>query len=245
MRAPIRWGILGASKFARQFMGPAIHAAEGAELAALATTSPDKAAGFTGFATGLRVHDSYQALLADPDIDAIYVPLPNHLHVDWSLRALDAGKAVLCEKPMTMQADEFDTLIAARDRTGLLAAEAYMIVHHPQWHLARRLIGEGAIGNLAHVEGRFSFDNRTDVDNIRNKAATAAAGCVTSASTCSARRAMRPDRSPKISPRESAGKTASTCLPMYRRDSPVSPIPPMSASACIPIRKCCFMAKPA
>ncbi len=172
MGKPVRWGILGAAKFARQHMGPAIHAAHGAELAALATSSAQKSEAFQDFAPGLRVHQSYEALLADPDIDAVYIPLPNHLHVEWSLKALAAGKPVLCEKPMAMRAGDYDALIAKRDETGLLAAEAFMIVHHPQWHLVKRLIEEGAIGRLVHVEGRFTFDNRTDVGNIRNKPET-------------------------------------------------------------------------
>ncbi|MCA0869672.1 Gfo/Idh/MocA family oxidoreductase [Seohaeicola saemankumensis] len=167
----IRWGILGASKFAREHMGPAIHAARGAELSALATASPDKAAGFRDFCPGLRLHDSYEALLADSRIDAVYVPLPNHLHVEWTLKALKAGKHVLCEKPMTLRAPEFDQLIAERDRAGRLAAEAFMIVHHPQWAWVRAQIARGVIGRLAHISGRFSFDNR-DGSNIRNRAET-------------------------------------------------------------------------
>ena len=168
MTEPVRWGILGAANFAQNYMGPAINAARGAELAALATSSAEKAAGFQAFAPRLALHDSYDALLADPGIDAVYIPLPNHLHVEWSLKALEAGKHVLCEKPMTMVAEEFDTLIAKRDATGLLAAEAYMIVHHPQWQLARKLVAEGAVGRLVHVEGRFSYMNR-DAQNIRNR----------------------------------------------------------------------------
>lgn len=167
----LRWGILGAAKFAREHMAPAIHAARGAELAALATSDPAKAAPFRDLAPGLAVHDDYAALLADPGIDAVYIPLPNHLHVDWSLKALQAGKHVLCEKPMTLQAEAFDRLIAARDAAGRLAAEAFMIVHHPQWHWVRAQIAEGAIGPLVHVGGRFSFDNR-DAGNIRNRPET-------------------------------------------------------------------------
>ena len=100
----LRWGILGAAQFAQEQMAPAIHAAKGAELVALATSHPDKAAPFQAFAPQLAVHSSYEALLADPDIDAVYIPLPNHLHVEWTLKALKAGKHVLCEKPMAMQA---------------------------------------------------------------------------------------------------------------------------------------------
>ena len=169
MTNPLRWGVLGASKFAMGQMAPAIHAASGAELYALATSSADKAAGFAAFAPGLKVHASYDDLLADDQVDAVYIPLPNSLHVEWTLKALDAGKHVLCEKPLAMTAGEFDAVIAKREETGLLAAEAYMIVHHPQWQKARELVQSGAIGRLRHVEGVFSYDNRADSGNIRNK----------------------------------------------------------------------------
>jgi hypothetical protein len=165
---PVRWGILGASKFAREQMAPAIHMAKGAELAALATSNPARAEGFLAFAPRMRVHDSYEALLADPGIDAVYIPLPNHLHVEWSLKAIAAGKHVLCEKPMAMNAGEYAQLIAARDASGLVVSEAYMIVHHPQWQRARELVREGAIGRLQNVDGFFSYDNSGDPGNIRN-----------------------------------------------------------------------------
>lgn len=168
---PIRWGILGAAEFARTHMGPAIHAAKGAELAALATSSPEKAAGFRAFAPHLRVHGDYDALLADPAVDAVYIPLPNHLHVAWTRRALAAGKPVLCEKPIALRAEEIDGLIAARDAAGVLVAEAYMIVHHPQWQRVRGIVQEGGIGELRHINGLFSFDN-PDLANIRNRAET-------------------------------------------------------------------------
>ena len=125
------------ANFAQNHMAPAIHAAKGAELAAIATSSPDKAAGFQAFAPGLHVFDSYDALLADPAIDAVYIPLPNHLHVAWTIKALEAGKHVLCEKPIGLQTSDFDALVAARDKAGKLAAEAFMIVHHPQFIRAR------------------------------------------------------------------------------------------------------------
>ncbi|SLN29351.1 Gfo/Idh/MocA family protein [Ruegeria meonggei] len=176
MHKPVEWGVLGAAKFARQFMAPAIHAANGARLAGLATSNVGKAEPFQAFCPDLTIYDSYEALLADPAIEAVYIPLPNHLHVEWSLKALDAGKHVLCEKPMTMAATEFESLIQKRDATGLLAAEAYMIVHHPQWQFVRKLIADGIIGKLVHVTGAFSFDNRTDVTNIRNKAETGGGG---------------------------------------------------------------------
>jgi len=176
MQHPIRWGILGASTFARNDMAPAIHAARGNELVALATSSPSKAAGFSAFCPGLRVHDSYEGLLADPTIDAVYIPLPNHLHVEWSLKAMVAGKHVLCEKPMAMDAGDYEALISARDSSGCFATEAYMIVHHPQWQRARALYQEGAIGRLIHVDGLFGYDNSGDPDNVRNKPDTGGGG---------------------------------------------------------------------
>jgi len=165
----VRWGILGAAKFAREFMGPALTLAPGGHVAALATSDPTKAEPFRAFAPDVRVHGSYDALLADPDIDAVYIPLPNRLHVEWSVKAMQAGKHVLCEKPVAMQASDFDALIAARDSAGVLAAEAFMIVHHPQWQRARQLLADGAVGRLWRIDGAFSFNNR-DAGNIRNQA---------------------------------------------------------------------------
>lgn len=171
----VRWGILGASKFAREHMGPALTLAPGGHVAALATSDPDKAQPFRSFAPGLRVHTSYEALLADTAIDAVYIPLPNLLHVEWTLKALQAGKHVLCEKPMALHASDYNRLIAARDAAGLLAAEAFMIVHHPQWHRARQLLAEGAVGQLWRIDGAFAFNNR-DADNIRNQAGMGGGG---------------------------------------------------------------------
>lgn len=176
MTDPVRWGILGAAKFAREQMAPAIHAARGAELAALATSSADKAEPFRALCPDLRVVEDYDALLADDGIDAVYIPLPNHLHVDWAMKALRAGKHVLCEKPIAMKAEEIDQLIALRDETGLVAAEAYMIVHHPQWQRAKALYDEGAIGKLIYVDGVFSYDNSGDPGNIRNAPDTGGGG---------------------------------------------------------------------
>ena len=171
---PVRWGVLGNAKFAREHMAPAIHMAENAELVALATSNPGKATGWD-FHPGLK-QVSYDALLSDPTIDAVYIPLPNHLHVEWTLKAIAAGKHVLTEKPIALTVAEIDQLIAARDRSGLLVAEAYMIVHHPQWQRARELVQDGAIGKLRHVDAFFSYNNETEVENIRNRADTAGGG---------------------------------------------------------------------
>lgn len=172
----MRWGVLGASRFAAKHMAPAIHGARGAQLVALATSDPTKAAPFVAIAPDLQVFDTYEALLEDPSIDAVYIPLPNHLHVSWSIKALAAGKHVLCEKPITLQASEFDALETAAADAGRLCAEAYMIVHHPQFIRARALVQGGAIGRLRHVDCVFSFNNAEAVGDIRNKPETGGGG---------------------------------------------------------------------
>ena len=172
MGKTVRWGILGAADFARNYMAPAIHEAQGAELVALATSSAEKAAGFRLFNPALKIYPDYDALLAAPDIDAVYLPLPNHLHVEWTKKAIAAGKHVLTEKPIAMKAGEIDELIALRDASGLLVSEAYMIVHHPQMQRAKQLIAEGAIGTVRHVDAAFTYDNRAEVGNIRNRPET-------------------------------------------------------------------------
>jgi predicted dehydrogenase len=176
MHKNVNWGVLGASNFARNLMGPAIHAAKGARLAALATSSLEKAKGFQAFAPDLSVNLDYETMLADPAVDAVYIPLPNSMHVEWSLKALAAGKHVLTEKPIALRAPEIDQLIAARDASGLHLAEAYMIVHHPQWQRVRDWLSAGEIGTLRHVDTAFSFDNRADTANIRNRPETGGGG---------------------------------------------------------------------
>jgi predicted dehydrogenase len=176
MTEPVRWGILGAANFAFEHMAPAILLARGADLVALATADPAKAARFRELSPRIAIHRSYDDLLADPGIDAVYVPLPNHLHVDWALKALEAGKHVLVEKPLCLKAGDFDAVIAARDRTGLLAAEAFMIVHHPQFSRARQIVQGGGIGRLVHVDVTFTYDNADAPGNIRNRPETGGGG---------------------------------------------------------------------
>jgi predicted dehydrogenase len=167
----LRWGILGASSFARRRMAPAMQLARGQTLAAVASRDPARVAGFAEAVPQVRAVAGYEALLDDPEVDAVYVPLPHVLHVEWALRAMEAGKPVLVEKPLALSAPAIDPLIAMRDRTGLLCAEAFMIVHHPQWHRVRALLADGAIGRLRHVEAVFCYNNAGDPENIRNLAA--------------------------------------------------------------------------
>ncbi|WP_299133314.1 Gfo/Idh/MocA family oxidoreductase [uncultured Amaricoccus sp.] len=164
----VRWGILGAAKIAREWVAPAIHISDRGRLVAVASRTPGKAEALAAPYPDVRLHGDYEALLADTDIDAVYIPLPNRDHVEWTTKCLEAGKHVLCEKPIALRAGEIDDLIALRDRTGLLAAEAFMVTHHPQWARARALIAEGAIGPLRHAQGAFSFMLR-DEANIRNR----------------------------------------------------------------------------
>lgn len=168
MEQPVRWGILGVASIALEQTAPAIHAASGGCLAAVATSSePAKADPLRRMAPGLRVFTEYDALLDDPEIDAVYLPLPNHMHVDWSERAARAGKHVLCEKPVALDAAGLDTLIATRDETGVLIAEASMIHHHPQWDRLRGLLEEGAIGRLTRMTASFTAPI-FDMQDFRN-----------------------------------------------------------------------------
>ncbi|MGR3467549.1 MAG: Gfo/Idh/MocA family oxidoreductase [Shimia sp.] len=164
----MRWGILGASSFALKAMGPAIHAARGAELVAVASRDAGKVGPFQAFAPGARAM-GYEEMLAADDIDAIYIPLPNHLHVPWALKVLDAGKHILVEKPVGLSVTEVDHLIVARDTAGRMAAEAFMIAHHPQWARVRELLADGAVGELRHVQAYFAYDNSADPANVRNQ----------------------------------------------------------------------------
>lgn len=167
--ARLRWGILGNAKIAREMVIPAIQTSRNGVVQALASRDLTSARAAVQRHAIPTLVEGYEALLASPDIDAIYIPLPNTLHVDWTERALRAGKHVLCEKPIAMHADEIARLIALREQTGLVVGEAFMVAHHPQWALVREWINEGRIGALRVVDGAFSYFNRRS-DNIRNRA---------------------------------------------------------------------------
>jgi predicted dehydrogenase len=153
-----RFGVLGVSRFALRKMIPAMRAARGVELVAIASRDAAKAA-TAGRELGVaRSYGSYEALLADPEIDGVYNPLPNHLHVPWSERAAEAGKHVLCEKPIALGAAEARRLLAVRDRTGVVICEAAMVRVHPRWLAARELIRSGRIGALRSFVGTFGYN---------------------------------------------------------------------------------------
>jgi predicted dehydrogenase len=167
MTRKLRWGVLGAARIAVNKVVPAMQRGRFSQVVALASRDAakgERAARALGIA---RVHDSYEALLADPDVEAVYNPLPNHLHVPWTVRALEAGKHVLCEKPLGLDVAQVQEVMRARDRTGLRVQEAFMVRTHPQWLGVRELIRSGRIGTLRAVASFYSYFN-DDPGNVRN-----------------------------------------------------------------------------
>ncbi len=163
----LRWGVLGVAKIATAKVIPAMRRGELTEITAIASRQSDRAEQ-AALSLGIaKAYGSYEEMLADPDIDAVYNPLPNHLHVPWSIRAAEAGKHVLCEKPIGMNAREVRDLIAARDRTGVAIGEAFMVQVHPQWERAVELVRGGRIGKLRSMVGTFGYFNASP-ENIRN-----------------------------------------------------------------------------
>ena len=167
MTNKVRWGVLSTSHFALAKAVPAMQKGEWSEIAAIASREKSKAEDVAKRLGIGKVYGSYEELLADPEIEAIYNPLPNHMHVPWSIKAAEAGKHVLCEKPLSMSVSEAQRLIAARDRAGVKIGEAFMVRTHPQWLRTRELIVSGRIGDLRSIAGLFSYFNR-DTSNIRN-----------------------------------------------------------------------------
>jgi len=165
---PFRWGVLGAANIARIAVIPAIQKSGGITVAAIASRDAGKARAMADAFGVPRAYGSYDELLADPAIDAVYNPLPNHLHVPWSIAAMEAGKHVLCEKPIGLNADDARRLLAVRDRTGRQVAEAFMVHVHPQWERVHELVRAGRIGELKHVHTTFSYFKR-DPANVRSR----------------------------------------------------------------------------
>jgi xylose dehydrogenase (NAD/NADP) len=152
----MRWGILGAARINRSII-PALRAAAGHTLDAVASRDADRAAAYAAEWGIPRSFAGYDALLADPGIDAVYIPLPNHLHADWTVRAAQAGKHVLCEKPLALSVAEVDRITAEAAAAHVHVAEAFMYRHHPQTHAVHELVAGGAIGTLRFIRGCFSF----------------------------------------------------------------------------------------
>ena len=169
MANKVRWGVLGVALIAVRKVIPAMQHGEWSEVRGIASRDRQKA-GAAASELGIpKSYGSYEELLQDPEIEAIYNPLPNHLHVPWTIKAAEAGKHVLCEKPLSLNAGEARTLLAVRERTGVRIGEAFMVRTHPQWLRVREIIQSGRIGQLRSVMGFFSYNN-TDPANIRNVA---------------------------------------------------------------------------
>lgn len=166
---PVTWGIISTAKIGRDRVIPAMLAGKMTRVRAIASRDLDQARAVAAQLGIPKAYGSYEDLLADPEIEAVYNPLPNHLHVPVSIEAAEAGKHVLCEKPIAMTAKEAERLIAVRDYAGVRIEEAFMVRHHPQWRRVRDLVREGRIGELRAFQAFFSYNN-PDPANIRNKA---------------------------------------------------------------------------
>ena len=163
----LRWGILSTAKIGREHLIPAILNADNGVITAIASRDLERAQAVAEQFAIPHAFGSYEEMLASDEIEAVYIPLLTSQHVEWSIKAADAGKHVLCEKPIALHADEIEEIIAARDRNKVMIAEAFMVTYHPQWHKVRSLLAEGAIGELKHVQAVFTYNNQ-DPTNMRN-----------------------------------------------------------------------------
>ncbi|HEY7023858.1 MAG TPA: Gfo/Idh/MocA family oxidoreductase [Candidatus Limnocylindrales bacterium] len=163
----LRWGILSTADIGRKKVVPAMKKAKRNRIVAVASREPDRAAEYATEIGIPTVHPSYEALLADPDVDAVYIPLPNHLHAEWAMTAARAKKHVLCEKPLAMNAADAARMVAVAEQEGVILAEAFMYRLHPSWQKVREIVASGGIGRLSAVQSWFGYYN-DDPQNIRN-----------------------------------------------------------------------------
>ena len=163
----LRWGVLSTASIGRVKVIPAIQRAPHCEVVAIASRDQALAATVAGELGIPTAHGSYEALLADPNVEAVYIPLPNHLHATWAIAAAEAGKHVLCEKPLALSAADAERMIEVADRAGVMLMEAFMYRLHPSWVAVRELLASGRIGRLTAVQSWFSYYN-DDAANIRN-----------------------------------------------------------------------------
>jgi len=167
MSNQVRWGVLSTADIGLKKVIPGMLRASNCEMVAIASRELAKAADAAQKLGLAKAYGSYEALLESPDIDAVYNPLPNHLHLPWTVRAMQAGKHVLCEKPITLNVAECRRMIEVRDQCRVLAGEAFMVHSHPQWLRTREIVRSGEIGELRAIQGFFSYDLR-DPANVRN-----------------------------------------------------------------------------
>ena len=166
--ATVRWGILSTADIGMKKVTPAIQAAENCDVVAISSRDETRAAAAAAELGIPTAYGTYEELLAADDVDAVYIPLPNDLHAEWTVKAAVAGKHVLCEKPLALDAGEAEKMARACERDGVKLGEAFMYRHHPTWVEAVRLVRDGAIGDLQGVQSWFSYYN-DDPENIRNR----------------------------------------------------------------------------
>ena len=171
----VKWGVLGVASIATRKVIPGMQKGAWSEVAAIASRDAQRAENAAHKLGIEKAYGTYEALLADPEIEAVYNPLPNHLHVPWSIKAAEAGKHVLCEKPLSLTVAEAKTLLVTRDRCAVKIGEAFMVKTHPQWLRVYDLIRHGVIGELRAIVGAFSYFNR-DAKNVRNIAGLGGGG---------------------------------------------------------------------
>lgn len=163
----LRWGILGSANIAVRSVIPGLQQSELNEVTALASRALEKAEQAAADLGIAKTYDSYEKLLADDEIDAVYIPLPNHLHCEWTLRAAEAGKHILCEKPLALNADQAEEMAAAAAKAGVHLAEAFMYRHHPRYDQIREVIASGEIGDVRGIHSTFTFNNSAADGNVR------------------------------------------------------------------------------
>jgi xylose dehydrogenase (NAD/NADP) len=166
-QTPVRWGIISSANIGVKAVAPAIRASSNSKLVAVGSRDAQRAAELYAFAPEVRIYSSYEGVINDPDIEAIYNPLPNSMHAEWTIKALEAGKHVLCEKPMAVTESEGKTMVAAARANNVLLMEAFMYRFHPQTQWALQQVRNDLIGPVRLVRASFSFDIRSRPENIR------------------------------------------------------------------------------
>jgi xylose dehydrogenase (NAD/NADP) len=169
MNNKLRWGVIGSAGIAKRAVIPGIQQSETGVIAAIASRDEEKARATADSFNIPKAYGSYEALLADEEIEAVYIPLPNHLHMEWTIKAAEAGKHVLCEKPIALTAEEAEKMAEACEKAGVQLAEAFMYRYNPRFERIQEIIRSGEIGAIRGIHGTFTFNNAGDTNNVRYK----------------------------------------------------------------------------
>ncbi len=173
LHAPVRWGVLSAANIGVKRVAPAIHSSSNGRLVAVGSRNPIRAHELFAFAPDVHIYEDYDSVINDPEIEAIYIPLPNSLHAEWTIKALKAGKHVLCEKPLAITAEQGLTMVQVARDTGMLLMEAFMYRFHPQTVWVLEQVAAGQIGEVKLIRSSFSFNIGSRPHDIRLQAALA------------------------------------------------------------------------